>query len=178
MTTTRAAMGAPLGGTGALILAIPTDTLSAVGFVRWATKFLGGGFHADTLAPDYVEFDGGSGRTLFTPAECSRFTYAVNAAYYILDDIHAASIDIGAAYAAAHGGDAPNGLLEAECLKCGETFNPASLFDIVHGECNGQGSITGSFSWDDESGPACSPGCRQGDHDADCAWYDWRYPSA
>jgi len=30
----------------------------------------------------------------------------------------------------------------------------------------------------DDDGPECSPGCRQGDHDGDCAWYDWKYPPA
>lgn len=29
---------------------------------------------------------------------------------------------------------------------------------------------------DPPDAPECSPGCRQGDHDADCAWYDWKYP--
>jgi hypothetical protein len=43
-------------------------------------------------------------------------------------------------------------MLEAECSKCGETFNPADEEDLEHlvteagVECGGAGTITGSWS--------------------------------
>lgn len=36
-------------------------------------------------------------------------------------------------------------MLEAVCQECGETFVPADEEDLIHGECGGQGIITGEW---------------------------------
>lgn len=72
-----------------------TDSNSAVAFLEWAVKRLGGGFHPDTRGNDYLAFkDGSVAGATFNESEAIYFDNQIAQVFRFLPDPYAITLDL------------------------------------------------------------------------------------
>lgn len=72
--------------------AVPTDTPSALAALAALVEILGGGFHPDTRAEDYVNF--GTGSPAFTEDEAEAVNAVLDGIFAHLPDPYAATLEV------------------------------------------------------------------------------------
>lgn len=102
---------------------IPTVTgeTSALAFLKWAVKRIGGGFHPDTRGDDYLALapDGGVVGPTFNESEAIYFDNQIEQVFRFLPDPYAVTLDLVHADEEAR----VNRVTAHECFDCGGPLN-------------------------------------------------------